>query len=91
MELYCRGRGRAAERCLGQAICYFFHWGVAKREPTWSERIRDLIDEIDRVRSESERVRGHADRAMKEERFWPDRRREPRFPPSDKTRREHHR
>jgi hypothetical protein len=64
--------------------------GMAKREPTWSERIRDLIDEIDRVRSESERVRGHAERAMKEkDRFWPDRRREPRFPSSDEPREQH--
>jgi hypothetical protein len=62
---------------------------MGTREPTWSERIRDLIDEVDRVRNESERVRGHADRAMKEP-FWPDRRREPRLPPSDKPRRDHH-
>ena len=47
---------------------------MATREPSWSERIRDLIDEIDRVRGESERVRGQADRAMKEP-VWPERRR----------------
>jgi hypothetical protein len=63
---------------------------MAKREPTWSERIRDLIEEVDRVRSESERVRGHAERAMKKEQFWPDRRREPRFPSSDEPPREQH-
>lgn len=61
---------------------------MANREPTWSERIRDLIEEVDRVRSESERTRGHAERAMKEQ-FWPDRRREPRFPSSDTTPRDH--
>ena len=65
---------------------------MATREPTWSERIRDLIEEVDRVRSESERMRGHAERAMKEkEPFWPDRRREPRFPSDEKDDREHHR
>lgn len=62
---------------------------MAKREPTWSERIRDLIEEVDRVRSESERTRGHVERAMKEP-FWPDRRREPRFPTSDKAPHEQH-
>ena len=64
---------------------------MAKREPTWSDRIRDLIEEVDRVRSESERVRGEADRAMKKESYWPDRRREPRVPSSDEPRREQHR
>jgi hypothetical protein len=64
---------------------------MANREPTWSERIRDLIEEVDRVRSESERVRTRADRAMKQERFWPDRRREPRFPSSDEPRHDQHR
>jgi hypothetical protein len=61
--------------------------GMATREPTWSEQIRDLLEEVDRVRNESERTRGHAERAMNE-RFWPDRRREPRFPSSDKPRRD---
>ena len=60
---------------------------MATREPSWSERIRDLIEEVDRVRSESERMRGHADRAMKEP-FWPERRRESRIPPAE-DRREH--
>ena len=65
--------------------------GMAKREPTWSERIRDLIEEVDRVRSESERVRSYAERAMKKEQVWPDRRREPRFPSSDERQPEQHR
>ena len=56
---------------------------MGAREPTWSERIRDLIEEVDRVRHESERVRGQADRSMKKERIWPDRRQAPRFPTSD--------
>ena len=64
---------------------------MAKREPTWSERIRDLIEEVDRVRTESERVRRYADRAMKQEHFWPDRRREPRLPSNQDPQREQHR
>jgi hypothetical protein len=64
---------------------------MAKREPTWSERIRDLIEEVDRVRSESERVRSYAERAMKKEQIWPDRRREPRVPLSDDPHRAQHR
>jgi hypothetical protein len=52
---------------------------MGSREPTWSERIRNLIEEVDRVRGESEQVRGHAERAMKEERFWPDRRQAPGY------------
>jgi hypothetical protein len=55
---------------------------MASRDHRWSDRIRDLIEEMDRVRGESERMRGHADRAMKSS-FWPERRRSPRFPPSE--------
>ena len=56
---------------------------MGAREPSWSERIRDLIDEVDRVRSESERVRGQAEDSMKKDRIWPDRRHAPRVPLSD--------
>ena len=63
---------------------------MGTREPTWSERIRDLIDEIDRVRGESERVRGHADRAMKEP-FWPERRQQSRIPETERRHPDHHR
>jgi hypothetical protein len=59
------------------------------REPSWTERIRNLIEEVDRVRGESERVRKQAERAMRE-RVWPDRRREPRLPSSEPTRDQHH-
>ena len=62
---------------------------MTEREPTWSERIRDLIEEVDRVRRESEQTRGHAERAMKEP-FWPERRREPRFPFTDKAPHDQH-
>ena len=55
---------------------------MASRERPWSEQIRDLIEEVDRVRGESERVRSHADRAMKEP-FWPERRRMPRISDDD--------
>ena len=47
-----------------------------------SDRIRALIEEVDRVRNESERVTGHLDRAMKRP-FWPERRRSVRMPPSE--------
>jgi hypothetical protein len=50
---------------------------MTSRDRSWSEKIRDLIEEVDRVRDESERVRGNADRAMKRS-FWPERRRVPR-------------
>jgi hypothetical protein len=45
------------------------------------EQIRALIEEVDRVRSESERVRSQVDLAMKRP-FWPDRRRSARVPVS---------
>jgi len=56
---------------------------MGAREPTWSERIRGLIEEVDRVRNESERVRGQAEDSMKKLRIWPDRRQAPRVPPGD--------
>ena len=63
---------------------------MGAREPSWSERIRDLIDEVDRVRSESERVRGQAEESMKRDRVWPDRRQAPRRPFADDTDRRAH-
>lgn len=49
-----------------------------------SERIRALLEEADRVTSESERVTTQLDRAMKQP-FYPDRRRSVRIPsPSGK-------
>ena len=56
-------------------------------ERSWSEQIRDLIEEVDRVRRESERLRGQAE-SMKEP-FWPERRRMPRFPESESQHGEH--
>jgi hypothetical protein len=79
MELCCRGNG--------QVNCSFFSRDMGAREPTWSERIRDLIEEVDRVRHESERVRWHAEDSMKRERIWPDRRQAPRVPPLDDSHR----
>lgn len=64
---------------------------MGAREPSWSERIRDLIEQVDRVRDESERVRGHAERSMKEQPIWPDRRRVPRVPPRDESHEKHRR
>jgi hypothetical protein len=43
------------------------------------EQLRALLEEIDRVRRESERVTSHLDRTLKQP-FWPDRRRTPRIP-----------
>lgn len=51
----------------------------------FSDRIRDLIEESDRVRREGERVRRHAEDAMKSP-FWPERRRSTRFPSNDQPR-----
>jgi hypothetical protein len=48
-----------------------------------SDRIRALIEEVDRVRHESERMTSHLERSMKNP-FWPDRRRSPRVPGSEK-------
>ena len=44
-----------------------------------AEQIRALIEEVDRIRSESERVISHVDRSMKYP-VWPDRRRSVRIP-----------
>lgn len=45
-----------------------------------SDRIRALIEEVDRVRRESERVTSHVERTLKRP-FWPERRRSSRMPP----------
>ena len=61
---------------------------MAGEDRSRSERIRALIEESDRVRSESEEVSSQADRSMKRP-FWPDRRRSVRIPgtphPSDRN------
>jgi hypothetical protein len=54
---------------------------MAGEERSRSEQIRALIEEVDRVRSESERVNTQVDHAMKRP-FWPDRRRSVRLPDS---------
>lgn len=56
---------------------------MAAAERPRSEEIRALIEEVDRVRSESERVRAQLDDSMKRP-FWPDRRRSTRIPPPSK-------
>jgi hypothetical protein len=55
---------------------------MAGEDRSKPEQIRALIEEVDRVRSESERVRSQVDLAMKRP-FWPDRRRSVRVPSSD--------
>ena len=52
---------------------------MAGEDRSRSEQIRALIEESDRIRSESEQVRSQADRSMKRP-FWPDRRRSVRIP-----------
>ena len=44
-----------------------------------TDRIRALIEEVDHVRRESERMTSHAERSMKRA-YWPDRRRSLRMP-----------
>ena len=46
---------------------------MASEDRSQSEQIRALLDEVDRVRRESEHVTSSADRAMKRA-FYPDRR-----------------
>jgi hypothetical protein len=52
-------------------------------DDTRSDRIRALIEEVDRVRHESERMTSHLEHSMRNP-FWPDRRRSPRVPRSEK-------
>jgi hypothetical protein len=49
-------------------------------EDSRTDRIRALIEEVDRVRRESERMTSHAERSMKSP-YWPERRRTVRMPP----------
>ena len=58
---------------------------MATADPSWSDEIRGLLEEADRIRRESERVRSQLDRSMKQP-FWPERRRTVRVPPVDDTR-----
>jgi len=62
---------------------------MSGREPSWSDRIRELIEQVDRARYESERLRGQVDDSMKKPLIWPDRRRVPRFPEDDNSYRHH--
>lgn len=54
---------------------------MSSQERSRAEQIRALIEEADRVCSESERVIDQLDRSMKQP-FWPERRRTVRMPPS---------
>ena len=53
---------------------------MAGHDRSRADQIRALIEEMDRVRDESQRVIDHIDRSMKHP-FWPERRRMPRVPP----------
>jgi hypothetical protein len=63
---------------------------MAEREaPSWEE-IRGLIERVDEVCQEAERVRDRANDSMRERPFWPERRRtarpaKPRDPDIGKT------
>ena len=46
------------------------------------EKIRALIEEADRIRSESERMNNAVDRELNKAPFWPERRRTARVPES---------
>ena len=62
---------------------------MAGEDRSRSEEIRALLEEVDRVRRESEHVTSSADRAMKRA-FWPDRRRPQEQPlPPDRPDRRH--
>ena len=52
-----------------------------------TERIRALIEEVDRVCEESESLTSRLDHSMKREAFYPDRRKNPRFPSAEPDRR----
>jgi len=57
---------------------------MEREDRSRSEQIRALIDEVDRVRGESERMTSEIDRSMKHA-FWPERRRSVRLPtPSER-------
>jgi hypothetical protein len=53
---------------------------MAGHESSRPEQIRALIEEVDRICDESERVIRHVEWTMKHP-FWPDRRRTARVPP----------
>jgi hypothetical protein len=48
-----------------------------------AERIRALIEEVDRVCRESESVTSDIDQSMKRGAFYPERRKSPRYPSSE--------
>lgn len=54
-----------------------------ERDRPRSEQIRALIDEVDRLCREAEHVKDDADRTMKRDAFWPERRKSHR-PSSDR-------
>ena len=64
-----------------RGVCSF-EGVIPEDDHSRAERIRGLIDEIDRVRRESERVTRQVERDLKRP-FWPERRRTPRMPGRD--------
>ena len=53
---------------------------MAERNPPSWDEIRGLIERVDEVCQESERVRDHANHSMRQRPFWPERRRTVRSP-----------
>jgi hypothetical protein len=54
-------------------------------DPPATDRARELIEQLESMRRESEKIRGRIEEAMRQDRpFWPERRRKPRgfvYPP----------
>ena len=52
---------------------------MAEGKPSASDEIKGIIERVDEICRESERMRDHADHAMRQRPFWPERRKIPRF------------
>jgi hypothetical protein len=62
---------------------------MAEPKPPASDEIKGIIERVDEICRESERIRDRANHTMRQTPFWPDRRKTPRFddqqpPSSDK-------
>jgi hypothetical protein len=53
---------------------------MAERNPPSLEEIKGLIERVDEVCRESQRVRDQANHSMRRQAFWPERRRTVRLP-----------
>ena len=81
------GRSEPRRDAYRRGIC-FSSDGMAERNPPSWDEIRGLIERVDEVCKESEKVRDRADHSMRQRPIWPDRRRagrslDPPSPPDD--------